>query len=118
MAQVRATLRDEGHLAASRRCTAPPRRAGGVRERRRAGHPRRARPELVATGPGRSGVGESPSCAARHRAGTTTCASSWTYSHHVSGFPIAATKTGELAKQFIAATGVAPGVVHADRAPR
>jgi putative transposase len=122
VAQVWATLLDEGsYLCSESTMYRILRQAGGVRERRRqATHPPRTRPELVATGAGQVWSWDitklhGPTPGVYYDLYVILDI----YSRYVPGFLVAPTETGELAKAFIettiAAAGVAPRVVHADR---
>ena len=122
VAQVWATLLDEGsYLCSESTMYRILREAGGVRDRRRqASHPPRTRPELVATG---SGQVWSWDITKLHGPTKGVYYDLYViidiYSRYVPGFLVAPTETGELAKEFIASTitamGVVPRVVHADR---
>ena len=122
VAQVWATLLDEGsYLCSESTMYRILREAGGVRERRRqATHPPRTRPELVATGPGQVWSWDITKL---HGPAKGVYYDLYViidiYSRYVPGFLVAASETGELAKEFIeqtiAAAGTAPRVVHADR---
>jgi putative transposase len=122
VAQVWATILDEGtYLCSESTMYRILREAGGVRERRRqATHPPRTRPELVATGPGQVWSWDitklhGPTKGVYYDLYVIIDI----YSRYVPGFLVAPTETGELAKEFIestiAAAGVVPRVVHADR---
>jgi len=121
-AAVLATLLDEGsYLCSQSTMYRILREAGGVRERRRqATHPPRTRPELVATGAGQVWSWDITKL---HGPAPGIYYDLYVildiYSRYVPGFMVAPTETGELAKQFIQATiaaaGVTPRVVHADR---
>jgi putative transposase len=122
VAQVWATLLDEGtYLCSESTMYRILREAGGVRDRRRqATHPPRTRPELVATGPGQVWSWDitklhGPTKGVYYDLYVIIDI----YRRYVPGWLVAPTETGELAKAFIeqtiAAAGVAPRVVHADR---
>jgi putative transposase len=122
VAQVWATMLDEGtYLCSESTMYRILREAGGVRDRRRqASHPPRTRPELVATGPGQVWSWDitklhGPTKGVYYDLYVIIDI----YSRYVPGFLVAPTETGELAKEFIeqtiAAAGVVPRVVHADR---
>jgi putative transposase len=121
-AQVWATLLDEGtYLCSESTMYRILREAGAVRERRRqATHPPRTRPELMADGPGQVWSWDITKL---HGPAKGVYYDLYViidiYSRYVPGWLLAPTETGELAKQFIAATiaaaGSPPRVVHADR---
>lgn len=122
VAQVWATILDEGtYLCSESTMYRILRAAGGVRERRaQATHPPRTRPELVATGPGQVWSWDITKL---HGPIPGVYYDLYViidiYSRYVPGFMVAPTETGELAKAFIeqtiAVAGVVPRVVHADR---
>jgi putative transposase len=122
VAQVWATLLDEGtYLCSESTMYRIQREAGGVRERRRqATHPPRTRPELVADGPGQVWSWD---ISKLHGPVKGVYYDLYViidiYSRYVPGWLVAPAETGELAKAFIdatiAAAGVTPRVVHADR---
>ena len=122
VAQVWATLLDEGsYLCSESTMYRILREAGGIRERRRqATHPARTRPELVATGPGQVWSWDITKL---HGPVPGVYYDLYViidiYSRYVSGWLVAPTETGELAKAFIEATiaaaGAPPRVGHADR---
>lgn len=122
VAQVWATLLDEGsYLCSESTMYRILGEAGGARERRRqATHPPRTRPELVADAPGQVWTWD---ISKLHGPTKGVYYDLYViidiYSRYVPGWLVAPTETGELAKAFIdatiAAAGVTPRVVHADR---
>ncbi len=121
VAQTWATLLDEGVYLASRSTMHRVLRAAGQagERRRQATHPSRARPELLATGPGQVWSWDITKLRGPER-GTyyDLYVVMDIFSRYIVGWTVAAGENAELARQLLAdAVRVhgAPGSVHADR---
>jgi len=120
VAQTWATLLDEGVYLASRSTMHRVLRTAGLSGERRAqaSHPARARPELLATGPGQVWSWDITKLRGPDRGSYYELYVLLDiYSRYVVGWTVAANESAEIAKQLIATAVTvhgAPGSVHAD----